>query len=42
MNKSNKDALIESLKRKVMKLEDDNKQLRNRLKVAYAEVYKKY
>ncbi len=40
MNESNKDALIESLKRKVMKLEDDNKQLIDRLKVAYAEVYK--
>jgi hypothetical protein len=42
MNESNKDALIESLKRKNKKLEDDNKQLREQLKVAYAEVYKKY
>ncbi|MBL3644240.1 transposase [Bacillus sp. RHFB] len=41
MNESNKDALIESLKRKVKKLEVDNKQLREQLKVAYAEVYKK-
>ncbi|MGM0924306.1 MAG: DUF6262 family protein [Bacillota bacterium] len=41
MNESNKDALIESLKRKIKRLEDDNKQLRDRLKVAYAEVYKK-
>lgn len=42
MNESNKDALIESLKRKVKKLEDENKQLRDQLKVAYAEVYKKF
>lgn len=42
INESNKDALIESLKRKIKKIEDDNKQLRQQLKVAYAEVYKKY
>jgi hypothetical protein len=41
MNEKNKDALIESLKRKNKKLEDENKQLREQLKVAYAEVYKK-
>jgi predicted nuclease with TOPRIM domain len=41
MNENNKDALIESLKRKIKKLEDENKQLREQLKVAYAEVYKK-
>lgn len=41
MNENNKDALIESLKRKIRKLEDDNKQLRDQLKVAYAEVYNK-
>jgi len=41
MNESNKDALIESLKRKIKKLEDENKQLREQLKLAYAEVYKK-
>lgn len=41
MNESNKDALIESLKRKIKKLENDNKQLRDQLKVAYAEIYKK-
>lgn len=29
------------LKRKIKKLEDNNKQLRDQLKVAYAEVYKK-
>jgi len=41
MNKNNKDALIASLKRKNQKLEEENKQLREQLKVAYAEVYKK-
>jgi predicted nuclease with TOPRIM domain len=40
MNENNKDALIESLKRKIKKLEDKNKQLREQLKVAYAKVYK--
>ncbi len=42
MNENNKDALIESLKRKIRKIEDENKQLRDQLKVAYAEVYKKF
>lgn len=41
MNESNKDALIAPLKRKNKKLEDENKQLREKLKVAYADVYKK-
>lgn len=41
MNDSNKDAIIESLKRKIKKLEEENKQLQEQLKVAYAEVYKK-
>jgi len=41
MNESNKDALIASLKRKNKKLEEENKQLRGQLKVAYADVYKK-
>jgi cell shape-determining protein MreC len=40
MNERNKDALIESLKRKIKNLKDENKQLRKQLKVAYAEVYK--
>lgn len=39
MNESNKDALIASLKRKNKKLEEENKQLREQLKVAYADVY---
>ncbi|EFI68435.1 transposition regulatory protein TnpC [Lysinibacillus fusiformis ZC1] len=41
MNENNKDALIASLKRKNQKLEEENKQLREQMKVAYAEVYKK-
>lgn len=41
MNESNKDALIVSLKRKNQKLEEENKQLREQLKIAYTEVYKK-
>ena len=41
MNESNKDALIASLKRGNKKLEEENKQLRNQLKVAYADVYKR-
>lgn len=41
MNEKNKDALIASLKRKNKRLEEENKQLRQQLKVAYAEVYKK-
>jgi hypothetical protein len=40
MNENNKDALIASLKRKNQKLEEENKQLRKQLKVAYADVYK--
>lgn len=42
INESNKDALIESLRRKIKKLEGENKQLRDQLKVAYAEVYKRF
>lgn len=41
MNENNKDALIASLKRKNQKLEEENKQLRKQLKVAYAEIYNK-
>lgn len=42
MNENNKDAIIESLKRKVKRLEYENKDLRAQLKESYAEVYKKY
>ncbi|MCM3736833.1 DUF6262 family protein [Bacillus cytotoxicus] len=41
MNDSSKDAIIESLKRRIKKIEEENKQLRNQLKVAYADVYKR-
>ncbi len=39
MDDNNKDAVIESLKRKVKRLEQENKMLRDQIKVAYAEVY---
>ncbi|MGY1423913.1 DUF6262 family protein [Bacillus cereus] len=38
---SNKDVIIESLKRRIKKVEEENKQLRNQMKVAYADVYKR-
>ncbi|MCU5582983.1 DUF6262 family protein [Bacillus toyonensis] len=41
INDSNKDAIIASLQRRIKKLEGENKQLREQLKVAYADVYKK-
>jgi predicted RNase H-like nuclease (RuvC/YqgF family) len=41
MNENSKDTIIESLKRKIKRLEHENKDLRNQLKVAYAEVYRK-
>ncbi|MCY8271970.1 DUF6262 family protein [Bacillus sonorensis] len=41
INENNKEVIIESLKRKVKRLEHENKDLRDQLKVAYAEVYKK-
>lgn len=41
MDDNNKDALIASLQRRIKKLDDENKELREQLKVAYAEVYKK-
>jgi predicted transcriptional regulator len=40
INDNNKDAIIESLKAKNQKVEAENKQLREQLKVAYADVYK--
>ncbi|MGG0731043.1 DUF6262 family protein [Bacillus paramycoides] len=40
MNESNKDAIIESLKRKIKRIEQEKKELREQLKVAYAQVYK--
>lgn len=41
IDENNKDAVIASLKRKVKRLEEEKKQLREQLKVAYAEVYRK-
>ncbi|KXY71184.1 DUF6262 family protein [Bacillus sp. FSL W7-1294] len=41
MSDSNKDIIIESLKRRIKKIEAENQQLRNQLKIAYADVYKR-
>ncbi|QCS53391.1 DUF6262 family protein [Priestia flexa] len=41
MTQNNKAALIASLKRKNQKLEEENKQLKEQLKIAYEDVYKK-
>lgn len=40
MNDSNKDAIIASLKRKIKRLEEENKELREQVKVNYADIYK--
>ncbi|QSX23895.1 DUF6262 family protein [Priestia megaterium] len=40
MNENNKDAIIESLKRKIKRIDQENKDLREQLKIAYAQVYK--
>ncbi|HCQ90596.1 MAG TPA: transposase [Clostridium sp.] len=40
MNDNNKDAIIASLKRKIKRLEEENKELKEQLKVNYAEIYK--
>ena len=36
----NKDAIIASLKRKIKRLEEENKELKEQLKVNYADIYK--
>ena len=41
MNDNNKDAIIASLKRKIKRLEEENKELREQLKVNYADIYNK-
>ncbi|WP_026011231.1 DUF6262 family protein [Paenibacillus sp. OSY-SE] len=41
MDKNNKDAIIASLKRKMYRLEEENKELRLQLKFSYAEVFQK-
>lgn len=40
MNENNKDAIIASLKRKIKKLEEENKKLKEQVKFNYAEIYK--
>lgn len=41
MDENNKDAIIASLKRKIKKLDEENKELREQLKISYADIYKK-
>ena len=40
MDDNNKDAIIESLRRRIKKLEEENKKLKEQLKVNYADMYK--
>ena len=40
MNDNNKDAIIASLKRKIKRLEEEKKELKEQLKVNYADMYK--
>lgn len=40
MNDNNKDAIIASLKRKIKRLEEENKELREQVKINYADIYK--
>lgn len=40
MNENNKDAIIASLKRRIKKLEEENKQLKEQVKISYADIYK--
>jgi len=40
MDENNKDAIIASLKRKIKKLEEENKQLKEQLKITYGDIYK--
>ena len=40
MDNNNKDAIIASLKRKIRRLEDENKQLKAQLKITYSDIYK--
>lgn len=39
MSDNNKDAIIASLKRKIKRLEEENKELKEQLKVNYAYIY---
>jgi len=40
MNENNKGAIITSLKRRIKKLEEENKELREQVKISYADIYK--
>ncbi|OMD59209.1 hypothetical protein BSK55_10800 [Paenibacillus odorifer] len=40
-DENNKDTIIASLKRKMKKLEEENKKLREQLKFSYADVYQR-
>lgn len=42
MNDANKDVIIETLKRKIKALENENKELREEMKKAYAQIYEKF
>lgn len=42
MNDANKDILIETLKRKIKALENENKEIREEMKKAYAQIYEKF
>ena len=41
MDDNNKDAIIASLKRTIKKLEEENKKLKEQIKVNYADIYNK-
>ncbi|NFS12579.1 transposase [Clostridium botulinum] len=40
MDDNNKDAIIASLKRRIKKLEEENKELKDQVKISYADIYK--
>lgn len=40
MNDNNKDAIIASLKRKIKRLEEENKELKEQVKINYADIYR--
>lgn len=40
MDDNNKAAIIASLKRKIKKLEEENKRLKEQVKISYADIYK--
>jgi hypothetical protein len=40
MDENNKDAIIASLKRRIKKLEEENKELKEQVKISYADIYK--